>query len=93
MNTILVRMKIQTENHAVAVAVAVEDEHQMNSHKKPLEKIVQIEGLALTMQVGNEDRTAVVAVVEKPAVEAMEKVEGVERFLVSDQGEKMTKRV
>ena len=33
-------MKIQMENHAVAVAVAVEDERQMNSRKKPLEKIV-----------------------------------------------------
>ena len=45
------------------------------------------------MRVGNEDRTAVVAVVEKPAVVATEKVDAVERFLVSDQGERMTKRV
>ena len=74
------------------VAVEDEDEHQMNSHKKLLEKIVQIEGLGPVMQVGNEDRTAVVAVVEKPAVEAMEKVDAVERSLVSDQGERMTKR-
>ena len=92
LNTILVGMKIQMENHAVAIAVEDEDEHQMNSHKKLTEKMVQLEGLGLVMQVGNEDRTAVVAVVEKPAVEAMEKVDAVERFLVSDQGERMTKR-
>ena len=83
-------MKIQMENHAVAVAV--EDERQMNSRKKPLEKIVQIKGLGPVMQVGNGDRTVVVAVVEKPAVEATEKVDAVERSLVSDQEEKMTKR-
>jgi hypothetical protein len=45
------------------------------------------------MLVGNGDRTVVVAVVEKPAVVATEKVDAVERFLVSDQEEKMTKRV
>jgi hypothetical protein len=92
LNANLAGMKIQTEN-LVAVAVVVDDERQMKSHKKPVARVVQPEGLHQAVQVGNADQPAVAAAEEKPAVVVMAKVGVGKLFLVLGRGVKTTKKV
>jgi hypothetical protein len=90
LNANCVGMKNQTES--LAVAVVVDGERQMTSHKKPVVRVVQPEGLHQTTQVGNEDQPAVVAAEENPGVEVVAKVAVGKLFLVSGRGVKTMKK-
>ncbi len=83
-------MKIQTES--LAVAVVVDDERQMKSHKKPVARVVQPEGLHQAAQVGNEDQPVMAVAEENPGVEAVVKGVVGKLFLVLGRGVKTTKK-
>jgi hypothetical protein len=91
LNANLAGMKIQTEN-LVAVAVVVDDERQMKSHKKPVARVVQPEGLHQAAQVGKEDQPVMAAAEENPGVEVVVKGVVGKLFLVSGRGVKTTKK-
>jgi len=84
-------MKNQMESLAAVVDDA-DAAHQTMSHKGPVVKIVQHEGLIQTTQEANDDQHEVVAVGERHGVEVMARVAAGKLFLVLDRGEKMTKK-